>query len=173
MDISSALKVKPSKFEGKSVKSVASHVTNISEHLMKPITIVEFREMVMKHIMDTHEDGKPYDLTKVDIENINDLVRNKYNTWEWNFGNSPKYGFKNDVKYPGGNIEFNLNVERGIIKDIKIYGDFFGKCDVSDIENALTGIKHSENDIVKALSKVDIQNYFAGADIEVLIKGLL
>ena len=173
VDISSALKVKPSKFEGKSVKSVASHVTNISEHLMKPITIVEFREMIMKHIMDTHKDGKPYELTNGDIENINNLVRNKYNTWEWNFGNSPKYGFENAVKYPGGNIEFNLNVERGIIKDIKIYGDFFGKCDVSDIENALTGVKHSEEDIVKALSEVDIQNYFAGADIAVLVKGLL
>jgi lipoate-protein ligase A len=173
VDISSALKVKPSKFEGKSVKSVASHVTNISEHLKEPLTIVEFREMIMKHIMDTNNCSKLYELTEKDIENINTLVHDKYSTWEWNFGNSPKYGFENAVKYPGGNVEFSLNVERGIIKDIKIYGDFFGKCDISDIENALTGVKHSEEGIVKALSKFDIQNYFTGIDIKILIKGLL
>ena len=38
-DLSSALKVKPSKFEGKGVKSVKSRVTNISNHLKKSMTI--------------------------------------------------------------------------------------------------------------------------------------
>ena len=43
-DVSAALKVKPIKFEGKSVKSVKSRVTNISEHLKQPMTVLEFKD---------------------------------------------------------------------------------------------------------------------------------
>ena len=38
-DMSNALKVKPIKFEGKSIKSVKARVTNISEHLKVPMDI--------------------------------------------------------------------------------------------------------------------------------------
>ena len=33
-----------------------------------------------------------------------------------------KYSLYNELRYPGGNVEFNLNVEGGIIKDIKFFG---------------------------------------------------
>ncbi|MGA1864916.1 MAG: lipoate protein ligase C-terminal domain-containing protein, partial [bacterium] len=45
------------------------------------------------------------------------LVHEKYSSWDWNFGHSPKYSLTNELKYPGGNVEFNLNVEKGIIKE--------------------------------------------------------
>ena len=46
-DVSAALKVKPIKFEGKSVKSVKSRVTNISEHLKEPMTVLEFKDCLL------------------------------------------------------------------------------------------------------------------------------
>ena len=105
-DVSAALKVKPIKFEGKSVKSVKSRVTNISEHLKEPMTVLEFKDYLMDFIAKTDKDSKMYTMTDEDIANIEKLVEEKYSTWEWNYGNSPKFALSNELKYPGGNVEF-------------------------------------------------------------------
>lgn len=172
-DLSNALKVKPIKFEGKGIKSVKSRVTNISEHLKDDIDILEFKDLVMNHLAKSNADNKPYTLTQDDITGINTLVDEKYNSWDWNFGNSPKYSLTNELKYPGGNVEFNLNVEKGIIKEIKFFGDFFGKCDVSFIEELLIDTKHQESSIKKSLELVDINSYFLGCNIDILASGII
>jgi lipoate-protein ligase A len=172
-DLSNALKVKPIKFEGKGIKSVKSRVTNISEHLKDDIDILEFKDLIMNHLSKSNADNKYYTFTQDDITNINTLVDEKYSSWDWNFGNSPKYSLTNELKYPGGNVEFNINVEKGIIKEIKFFGDFFGKCDVSFIEELLINIKHEENSIKKSLELVDINSYFLGCNIDILASGIL
>ncbi len=172
-DVSAALKVKPIKFEGKSVKSVKSRVTNISEHLKEKMTVLEFKDYLLDFISKTDSNSTFYSLTDEDIKNIEKLVEEKYNTWDWNFGYSPKFNLKNELKYPGGNVEFNVNVDKGIITEIKFFGDFFGKEDVSFIEEKLTGIKHSEEAIKEALKDVDINNYFLNATVDVLVDGIM
>lgn len=171
-DISGALKVKPIKFEGKGVKSVVSRVTNISEHLTAPLGIIEFKDLIMDYIKSINSGKDLYEFTEKDLDIINKMKNEKYSTWDWNFGSSPKYSFTNQRKYIGGNVEFNLNVEKGIIKEVRLFGDFFGKCDVSNIEKVLTGVKHSEEDIRKALSRFDINDYFANISVEDLISGM-
>ena len=172
-DVSAALKVKPIKFEGKSVKSVKSRVTNISDHLKKPMTVLEFKDYLMDFIAKTDKDSTPYTLTDKDVAEIEKLVEEKYSTWDWNFGNSPKFSLINELKYPGGNVEFNLNVNKGIITEIKFFGDFFGKEDVSFIEKKLTGVKHTEEAIREALKDVNINDYFLNATVDVLVDGIM
>lgn len=172
-NVSDALKVKASKFEGKSVKSVKSRVTNISEHLNQPMNVLDFKDYIMDFVAKSDENNTLYNLSEEDIYNINKLVEEKYSTWDWNFGNSPKYSLSNELKYAGGHIEFNLNVEKGIIKNIKFFGDFFGKDDVSFIEDKLIGIKHDEESIREALINIDINDYFLGADVDILTRGIM
>ncbi|MDF2674153.1 MAG: lplJ [Clostridiales bacterium] len=171
-NLSGALKVKPIKFEGKGVKSVGSRVTNISQHLTEPLGIIEFKDLIMNYIMYSNKGQAFYEFTENDLNTINKMKNDKYSTWDWNFGSSPKYSFTNHKKYLGGNVEFNLNVEKGIIKEIRLFGDFFGKCDVSEIEKSLTGIKHSEEEIREALGKFDINSYFSNISIDDLIAGM-
>ncbi|MGL5348426.1 MAG: lipoate--protein ligase [Peptostreptococcaceae bacterium] len=172
-NLSNALKVKPIKFEGKSVKSVKSRVTNISEHLKTKMDIIEFKDLIMNYLEQSSDNNISYTLTTSDINNIHNLVNEKYNTWEWNFGKSPNYMLYNELKYPGGNIEFNLNVEKGFIKDIKFYGDFFGKYDVYMIEDILKGIKHEESSLKSILETIDINEYFLGASVDILVSGIV
>ena len=172
-DLSNALKVKPSKFQGKSVKSVKSRVTNISSHLDKKMTVLEFKDYLMDFINKRDKNSHFYELNDKDVESINKLVEEKYSTWEWNFGYSPKYSLYNEVKYPGGNLEFSLDVHDGLIKDIKFFGDFFGKEDISFIENKLRNVKHNEYSIKSALEDVDINNYFLNCNIDILISGIM
>ena len=172
-DLSSSLKVKPSKFEGKGIKSVKSRVTNISQHLENNMNVLEFKEYLMNFINNKDKNNHFYELSEQDINEINKLVEEKYSTWDWNFGNSPKYSLNNEVKCPGGNIEFSLNVEKGLIKEIKFFGDFFGKKDVSHIEDLLINTKHNESSIKDVLNNVDINDYFLNCNIDVLVDGIM
>ncbi|KAA5808141.1 lipoate--protein ligase [Thermoanaerobacterium thermosaccharolyticum] len=169
IDLSAALKVRPVKFEDKGVKSVSKRVTNINEHLKEPIDIEEFINLIMNDIRQRTGGSGLYEFTGEDIKNIEKLKNEKYSTWEWNFGMSPDYSLKNEKKFLGGTLEVVLNVENGIIKDMKIYGDFFGKKDVKEIEDILKGVRHSESDVREALSFVDINEYFANISLENLI----
>jgi len=168
-DLSEALKAKPQKFEDKSVKSVASRVTNISQHLHTPMTVLEFKDYLQDHIMKANNIKEVYELTDSDIQNIEKLAVERYSTWQWNFGSSPDYSYSNAKRLPGGTVEVNMNVENGIIHDIRIFGDFFGVKDVSDIENALKGTRHFESDIREVLGKYNMNEYFLNITLDDLI----
>lgn len=171
-DLSAALKVDPLKFEDKAVKSVRSRVTNISEHLEQALTVEEFKDMVMQHIIEMYPDSKPFKLDNAAIDEVEALVEKKYATWEWNFGQSPVYNLRKGYKAAGGFIEFDLFVEKGIIKELKIFGDFFNKSDIEEIENALKGLAHEEAVIKEKLSKFDINAYFNNFTLDDLLKAI-
>jgi lipoate-protein ligase A len=171
-NLSAALNPKPIKFEDKGVKSVASRVTNISEHLPKPMTVLEFRDFLQSHFMKINGIDKAYEMSDKEIKEIQKLVDDKYTTWEWIFGNSPKYSFDNIKRFAGGTVEFNMEVDKGTIQAIRIYGDFFGERDVKELEEALIGVKHAEVEIKKALENYDIGKYIANVTLEELLSGL-
>ncbi len=159
-DVSGALKINPLKYKDRAVKSIPKRVTNVSEHLSSPLSLEDFTQKIMDHIVETHEDCKLYSFTDKDIAAIEKIKTEKYDLWEWNFGHSPKYNFQQGVRTNGGTLEMNLEVVKGIIKNAKIFGDFFGKKEVVDIENALVGLKHDPEIIGHALDQFKIEDYF-------------
>lgn len=172
-DLSAALKPKDSKFEGKSVKSVISRVTNISNHLKAPLSIEEFTDMLHNHISSSYSDTQIRELSDKDIKTINELVDMTYSTWKWNYGNSPNYNFSRESKFVAGNVQVNFDVKNGIIEEAKFFGDFFGLHDLEQFESQFKGIRHTRLDIEKVLSNNDISNYFSNISSDDLIKLLL
>ncbi len=171
-DLSNGLKVNPAKFQGKGVKSVASRVTNISAHLKKPMDVIEFKKLLMDYVVSSSTNNLFYEFTENDLKAIKKLCDEKYSTWQWNFGNSPKYDFQNHINYPNGNIEFNLCVKNGIISDIKIYGDFFSKSDICILEEKLRGVPHCKESIVESLLDINLQDFFSGITPDIFFQGL-
>lgn len=159
-DISGALKVNPLKYKDRGVKSVPNRVTNISEHLREKITLDQFTDMIMNYITKNFEDAKMYEFTNEDLEKIQEIRDEKYSTWEWNFGHSPNYDFKQGVRTPGGTLEMNMNVSHGIISGVKITGDFFHIRDIKPIEKALENTKHEEEAIRTKLEPFNLKEYF-------------
>ena len=104
-----------------------------------------------------------------DILQIEKLVKEKYGTWDWNYGYSPKYDFTKKIKYSGGIIESFLQIKNGIIISARIYGDFFGVSDVGEIEHALVGVKHNPEQLYELLRNFDLNSYFTGITLEELI----
>jgi len=172
-DLSQALKVNEAKFRDKAVKSVRSRVTNISEHLHQPMDVMQFSELIQSHIISIYPDARFYELTDEDHRLINELVKIKYETWDWNFGSSPDYNFRKMVRTGNsGTLEFCMDVRNGVILKAHIYGDFFSYADPAEIEAALANIPHEEESIRKALSQFEISNYYSKLTIDEFVKGL-
>jgi lipoate---protein ligase len=157
--IVSALRVKKDKIESKGIKSVRSRVANISEFLTEKWTIEEFRSALLKFIFQGQEVTE-YVLTEEDWENIHQLSKERYQNWDWNYGKSPKFNLQHSHRFPVGQIDVRLDVDKGVIENCKIYGDFFGVGDVSDIENKLKNIRYEKSELEAALKDVDTTFYF-------------
>jgi len=161
------------KFQDKAVKSVRSRVTNISDHLKIPMDVMQFATLIQDHIVEKYPDARLIGLSKDDHDKIHELVRNKYSTWEWNFGYSPNYNFRKVVRTEkSGTIEFDLDVRNGKILHIKIFGDYFSRFDTEQIESALTGVSHNEQVILETLKPYNIDDYFSGLKLPELLEGM-
>lgn len=158
-EVQNALKVNPAKIKSKGIKSVRKRVANIQEFLNDPLEIEEFKKIILKTIFGETE-VEEYKLTDEDWENIEKLSNDKYRTWEWNYGRNPKYNFEREEKFEKGFVQIKFDVKRGKIEHAKIFGDFFGVGDVTDLENALVGCLHDFEHIEEALSEYDLYHYF-------------
>ncbi|MCR2045410.1 lipoate--protein ligase [Anaerosalibacter massiliensis] len=168
-----SLKVSKDKIISKGVKSVRSRVTNIKDHLKKEITVEDFKNLLLKRMFGGDKEILPYELSEEDLKNINELVEKRYGTWEWNYGESPEFNIRKSNRFQSGKVETLIDVDRGVIKELKFYGDFFGHGDLENVENKLIGIKYNENDIKDVLKDVDIDYYFSGISMEELLSCII
>lgn len=171
-NVSEALRINPVKYVDKAIKSVPKRVTNISDHLKEPLTVEDFARKVMEHIIAITPNARIYEFTEEDKRQIQKLRDEKYATQEWNFGKSPDYNFKKAIRTQGGLLEMNLLVKKGVIEQVKLYGDFFSNQGVDRIENALTNIPHEEQAILQALAPIQINEHLKNITVSNLIDAI-
>lgn len=169
-EVTNALNVKMSKIQSKGHKSVRSRVANIVEFLDAPIGIEEFRTMLLEGLYKDRETFETYHLSEDEWKAVHALKEEKYGNWDWNFGRSPKFNIQRTKRFPVGEIDLRIDVHDGKINAIKIYGDFFGKESVTEIEELLMNTRYSPEDIEKVLQPVDVQNYFGNIQKEEFIQ---
>jgi len=167
-DVQAALNVNPDKFTSKSIKSVRSRVTNVIDYLQDKISIQEFKEVLLKTLFDE----KPiieYKLDKHDFEIIDKLVKEKYSTWDWNFGFSPTFNFNKNQRFTCGKIDIRLYVDKGIIKDVKIFGDFFSNEDITNFEQFITGSRYDEDQLKERLGEINLEKFFGPVTLKEIL----
>lgn len=170
--LAKSLKVSSDKIESKGVKSVRSRVTNILSELPEKITVHEFKDLLMKHMLEKNPDMTEYVLSEEELAKIKELRDTQFATWDWTYGKAPEYTITREKRYPSGKITTYANVDKSIIKEIKIYGDFFGVKDVSDIENRLIGAKYDYQEVLERLADVNIEDYFVKMTKEEVAKAI-
>jgi lipoate-protein ligase A len=170
-DLSKALKADKEKFNDKSVKSVVSRVTNISEHLTTLMTVLEFKNKIMDCIMQQEGKDAFYEFTTRDLQKIHQLEHEKYRSWDWNFGHSPRYNFSKKLRTQrGGTIELMLHVVNGIIENVHFYGDFFAQGDISHLERLLVGEKHDKEVVKTIFETINVATFFSNISRKELLE---
>jgi lipoate-protein ligase A len=161
--------VKGDKIESKGIKSVRSRVTNIQDHL-PGLTIDAFKDVLVEEINRSNRQITEYVFTDADRAAISKLREEKYGTWAWNYGKSPDYNIKKERRFSGGGLSLYMTVQKGLIQSARIFGDFFGEGELSEIEQPLVGAEMREDAIRAALEGVDIPIYIHGLSMEEFIK---
>lgn len=168
-DLANALKADPDKFIDKAVKSVRSRVTNISDHLPHPMTVLEFRDYLMDYIMKDNQLFGIQNLTKEEEAIVNRLMEEKYQTWEWNYGKSPEYSMNKKIRTKGGTVQVIADIRDGHLRDLQFYGDFFGEKDPQELINQLIGLRLDKATLTTSLANININDYFHNVTHEDII----
>ena len=162
--IAGALNADPSKFESKSSKSVRSRVGNISEFLPEDMSFESFRAEIQRQL--SLDGAIVRTLEPDELSIIEKNAEEKYRSWEWTYGRSPKYTFKNKMRFPGGSIEVRLFIEGGSIKEAAFSGDYMAVTDGGEAVRALTGVRLDREEILNALRGGDMEAAFGGITAE-------
>ena len=163
--VADALRVKEAKFDSKAVKSVRSRVTTINAHAPAPISMEDFKGALKECAMASGE-LEPCTLTEEDLAAVRKLRDEKYATWAWNYGCSPAYDMRREMKFPAGLVTAHLSAEGGKIKAVRFYGDFFGG-ELGELEGAMVGLP-LDGHLTEALEALRVGDYMSGITAEEL-----
>lgn len=159
-NLAQALKVDPAKFNDKAVKSVRSRVTNISEHLPKPMTVLEFKDFLMDFVLKQNK-MTALDVLKPEEEaKVAELERTQFATWDWNYGQSPKYAVERKARTAGGTVQASMDVKGGRISALRFYGDFFSRRDPQELADLLLDTPHAREAIAAKLENIPVDDFF-------------
>lgn len=155
-----ALNVCGDKITSKGIQSIRSRVTNIQEHLPFPVSLEEFKNRLKENVLNT-VDWRPYFLSGQDITAVDQVAKQRYRTWEWNYGESPSCTIRNQKYFEGcGTIEVRIGIENGRISAIKFYGDFFGSKHPEELSTHFVGRPYDSGVIEQVLQQVFVHEYF-------------
>ena len=154
--LSSVLRVDPEKIKAKALKSVRSRVTNIKPLISKSMSVGEFINYVSEYVK-AHFNAETIEPpSNEEIE----MLYNRNSSSEWIF---PKREFLADYnvyrkhKFDFGIVCADLKMSGEIIVDVKIYGDFFGNGEISELESALKN--NNINNLELTLKNLSVNNY--------------
>lgn len=133
------LSVSKKKIESKGVKSVKARVVNLVE-LNPDLNI----KMLIQALEESFKNAYPHESLKKELNQgeLNDQLYDQYASWDWRFGETPKFKINLYERFAFGDLEIMLNLKESIIKEIKIYSDAMDVHLAQDIEKQLENEKY-------------------------------
>ena len=158
--IAGALHADPAKFQSKSAKSVRSRVGNLRDFLPPGADLPRFRERLLEEL--TREGLIRESLPEEDLTAVRRLAEEKYRSWDWTYGRSPAYTFRNRKRFPGGTLEVRMNIREGRIGELVFYGDFMATAPLTGLCEALQGTRLNAQDLTAVLARFPVSSLFGG-----------
>ena len=108
-------------FRSKGTQSAICTVTNIREHLARPMTIEEFRERLLDRMVPP---GSPQlTLTPEQEAEVCRLRDEKYRSWEWTWGKTPAFTYEKSAEFAGKPIFVRYEARRGLLRNAEVRSD--------------------------------------------------
>ncbi len=155
----------------KGIKSVRSRVTNISEHLPGSLSVAEFKRVLAEEILGP-DYGRDRPLSPTELEWVQQLCYRKHASWDWTYGSSPPFNLRRTAAFSWGNIDIRLDIKRGMISACRIYGDYFARGDIRELEYHLVGTLYRQTEVRSCLEAISLQEYLPQMGYDEMI-GLL
>jgi lipoate---protein ligase len=155
------------KIKSKSVASVKSRVINIAE--VYPGMTTDMIKQSMSESFTAYYGAA----TSSNFESTPDAIielYEKYSSWEWCYGKSPAFDVSQGKRFDWGEVEINLALKSGIIKEVKIFTDAMDVEMFDQLSEALLGCPYQKSPLSEAV-KQSITDEAAQKDLVEWIKG--
>jgi len=149
-----AIRVKENKYADKAVQSVRSKVTNILSHLDAEMSMDEFRQELINYVLKRYANAGLYELDESEKPIIEKLKQEKYLTWDWIYGYSPKYVLQRKIEKPEGKLNIELSIKKGMVTDIKLVGSLLDEDELLRLRDNLLGERHDKDNFTKIIGQV-------------------
>lgn len=158
-----AIRAKETHFESKAVKSIRSRVANISSFIDPGMQRDDFMMQLIQYLQKHFAITSSYHFNSSDVRNIEKIKAEKYTTWEWNYGYSPTYTFRNSKMIDNTLLTLELTVARGKISEVSLWlGDALQHDTI--LQDALKNTPHRPDAIEGILRKINFREINRHAD---------
>ncbi|MBR4834456.1 MAG: hypothetical protein IKU86_09040 [Thermoguttaceae bacterium] len=154
-DVASALRVDAEKFRSKAVSSIRARVANLVEFL-PPAERANVVERFQTYLLTRLSETQPIvvrELNNGELVKIRRLRDEKYATWDWNFGSSPRFQFRASRRFDWGKFELAFDVVRGRIERAQIFGDFFALDELEPLLERFVGAAFERGALSERISE--------------------
>ena len=171
-ELSKALAVPGSKLSAAGIASVRSRVANLKDYLPHISGIEEFKDRLFEIMSRNSEGGRDEELPLSDEQRaqVEVFAKEKFRTWEWIYGRSPKADFRSSKKFQCGTVEVSFSVNHGMVTGLRFGGDYLGNLPTLSLEERLEGVRMSSEEIMSALEGgTPVGEYFDGMKKEEIL----
>jgi len=147
-----SLGAEPGKYRDRAVQSIRSQVVNIRDFLEPKVNVSAFRKGLITHLSEFFEGSERYTFSGTDMDRVRELIRQKYSTWQWNIGYSPRYHLSREIEWNGHPVLIHLEVEKGKILKMEINSDDADRDLFHRLSDILTGVDHEPGEIRERMS---------------------
>lgn len=156
------------------VRSKRSQIVNLQDYLPVGMTMLDFREYLMKEIfaVKSLDEIETYHMTEADWQAVDQRLVETYGTDAWNYGHNPGYDEYADTELPAGKLGLNWTIEDGKLVHIKFNPFFKVAGDLRAIEANLIRKKPSHWNVSRAVKKAEIHKIDGRALVQFLMDHL-
>ncbi|HHX20874.1 MAG TPA: lipoate--protein ligase [Clostridiales bacterium] len=110
------------KLQAKGVESVRSRVENLSVHAPH-MTIPALKEALAQAFADTYGASERVPIADVLAPTRVDELTQKYRSWEWTYGKTPRFDVQMETRFAWGGVELMLSLRRGTVEHATCFTD--------------------------------------------------
>jgi len=155
--LSRYLRPSESKLKAKGVDSVRSRVCNLTEYA--PQLTIDSLKQLLEAVFRAHNGGcdiiRPEEL---DISSIYPV----YSSWDWNYGETPRFDVSMERRFPWGGVELMLTLKNGKVERAAIYTDSMDENLSDKLRDALEGAEYGRAMTDRLGFNPDIQDWLNG-----------
>lgn len=156
-----------SDYQDRAVRSIRSEVVNINGLLESSMGRDEFYLHVFRSVLTGNKGNEEWNFSDEDLRNIERLREEKFKTWDWNFGYSPKFEISRVVEVEGVPVAIKVLVNKGIIEDV-VFGGGDKIMETKVLSEKLKGARHEMGEVGKIL-----ENAMANGEVRnIILEGI-
>lgn len=151
------LQVSKEKMAAKGIKSVQSRIVNLKEY-NEAITIDSLRSSIKDAFIKEYgpasildEFQEPECLNKIFDKKEIDRIYDIFSSWNYRYGEAPKFDIELTARFPWGGIEIHLCLKNGIVTQSRIFSDAIDEAFISDIQDCFNNIRFTKDDMAQAI----------------------